>query len=61
MPLPRGRREKEDRQLVRSIIGLKHRMGLGIDWINQLANELHKPVRRRFEKRTVLAKQVDDI
>ena len=24
-------------------------------------NELHKPVRRRFDKRTVFAKQVDDI
>ena len=36
-------------------------MGLGIDWSNQLANELHKPVRRRFDKRTVFAKQVDDI
>ena len=30
--VPEGRREKVDRQLVRSIIGLKHRMGLGIDW-----------------------------
>ena len=28
--VPRGRREKVDRQLVRSIIGLKHRMELGI-------------------------------
>ena len=36
-------------------------MGLGIDWSNQLANELHKPVRRRFEKRIVFAKQVEDI
>ena len=36
-------------------------MGLGIDWSNQLANELHKPVRGRFDKRTVFAKQVDDI
>ena len=36
-------------------------MGLGIDWTNQLANELYKPVRRRFDKRTVFAKQVDDI
>ena len=26
-----------------------------------MANELHKPVRRRFNKRTVFAKQVDDI
>ena len=40
--VPRGRREKVDRQLVRSIIGLKHRMGVGIDWSTQLANELHK-------------------
>ena len=36
-------------------------MGLGIDWSNQLANELHKQVRRRFDKRTVFANQVDDI
>ena len=59
--VPEGRRGKVDRQLVGSIIGLKHRMRLGIDWCNQLANELHKPVRRRFDVRTVLAKQVDDI
>ena len=59
--VPRGRREKMDRQLVRSIIGLKHRMGLGVHWTNQLTNELHKPVRRRFQKRNVFAKQVDDI
>ena len=57
----KGRREKVDRQLVRSIIGLEHRLGLGIHGSNQLANELHKPVRRRFDKRTVSAKQVDDI
>ena len=36
-------------------------MGLGIDWSSQLADELHKPVRRRFEKRTGFAKQVNDI
>ena len=55
------RREKVDRQLVRGIIGLKHRMRLGIDCSSQLADELHKAVRRRFEKRTVFAKQDDDI
>ena len=59
--VPEGRREKVDRQLVRSIIGLKHRMGLGMHWSNQLANELHKQVRRRFDKRTVFAKLVEDI
>ena len=36
-------------------------MGLGIQWSNQLANELHKTVRRRFEKRPVFAELVDDI
>ena len=58
--VPKGRREKVDRLLVRSIIGLKHRLGMGV-WSNQLANELHKPVRRRFDKRSVFAKQVDDL
>ena len=58
--VPKGRREKADRLLVRSIIGLKHRLGMGV-WSNQLANELHKPVRRRFDTRSVFAKQVDDI
>ena len=38
--VPKDRREKVDRQLVRSIIGLKHIMGLGMHWRNQLANEL---------------------
>ena len=36
-------------------------MGLGIHWSNQLSNELHKPVWRRFDKCTVFAKQVNDI
>ena len=34
--VPECRLENVDRQLVRSIIGLKHRMGLGIDWSNQV-------------------------
>ena len=59
--VPKAIREKVDRRLMRSIIGMKHRLGLGVHWTNQLANELHKPVRRRFDKRTVFAKQVDDI
>ena len=56
----RGRREKVDRQLVRGIIGLTHRLGMGI-WSSQFADELHKPVRTRFQKRSVFAKQIDDI
>ena len=53
---PRGGREKMDRQLVRGTIGLKHRLGMGVHWSSQLADELHKPVRRRFQKRSVFAK-----
>ena len=59
--VPKDRCEKVDRQMVQSIIGLKHRMRLGIHWTNQPANGLHKSVRRRFDKRTVFAKQVADI
>ena len=44
--VPKGSREKVDRQLVRSIIGVKHRLGLGVHWTNQLKNELHIPVQR---------------
>ena len=39
---------------------MKHRLGMGM-WSSQLADELHKPVRRRFQKRSVFAQQVDDI
>ena len=43
---PHGFREKIDRKLVRSIIGEKRKLGWGIDWwSNELADELHKPIR----------------
>ena len=56
----KSRHEAVDRQLVRRIIGLKHKLGIRA-WSSQLADELHKPVSRRFEKRHVFAKQIDDI
>ena len=34
---------------------------MGIEWSSQLADELHKPKWKRFEKGTVFAKQVNDI
>ena len=49
---PQGGREKMDRQLVRGI-GLKHRLGMGVHWSSQLADELHKPVRKHYQKRSV--------
>ena len=49
------------RGLVRKVISRKKRLGFGIQWTNDLADELHKPIRRKFHKRVVFAKNVDDI
>lgn len=35
--------------------------GAGIQWTNNMANELHKPVRKKFLKRFVFVRNVDDI
>ena len=35
--------------------------GEGIKWTDELANELHKPLRHTFQKRYVFAQNVDDI
>ena len=59
--VPKSRREAVVRQLVRKIIGLKYKLGMGAAWSSQLSDELHKPVRIRFEKRHVFPKQIDDI
>ena len=58
---PRGFHEKIDKKLVRSIIGAKRRIGLGIEWSNELADELHKPIRKKFKKRRVFTSGVDAI
>ena len=58
---PRGIRERIDKNLVEKIIGIKRKRGWGIQWTNELADELHKPIRRKFKKRMVFAKSVDDI
>ena len=58
---PKNLRERIDRKLVRNIIATKRRLGLGIKWTNELANELHKPIRRKFQKRYIFATNVDQI
>ena len=37
------------------------RTGDGTKWKEQLADELHKPVKRKFKRRRVIANGVDDI
>ena len=60
---PTNTREKLDKALVSSIIGVKHKLGLGLDimWNDQLAEELHKPVRKHFQKRRVMVDKIDEI
>ena len=58
---PKNKREMLDRALIRGIIGTKHKLGFGIRWSNDLADELHKMVRKIFQKRKVVANNVDEI
>ena len=58
---PANKREKADRVVVQSVIAAKKRLGMGIDWSDELANELHKPIRKKFKKRRVYASGVDSI
>ena len=58
---PKDLREKIDRGFVRRIISTKKRLGWGVRWTNELADELHKPIRKKFKKRIVFAKNVNDI
>ena len=71
--VPKNMREKFDKFFVSSVIGAKHRLGLGLpkeglewvsqkrNWTDQLAEELHKPVRRKFKRRQVISHGIDDI
>ena len=39
---------------------LTEKTGSGIQWTNNMANELHKPIRKKFLKRFVFVREVDD-
>ena len=57
-------REKMERGLVSSLIGTKARFGWGVGGkkkVSTLAEELHKPIRRKFKKRRVLVNGIDKI
>ena len=59
---PKSIRERVDKSLVKGAISAKKRLGWGlIEWSNELADELHKPIRKKFEKRIVFAKNINDI
>ena len=57
-------RERLERGLVSNLINAKANLGLGlasIKWTDQLAEELHKPVIKKFRKRSVYVKGIDKI
>ena len=58
---PKNKREMFDRAIIRGIIGTKHKLGMGIRWTNELADELHKMARKKFQKRKVVANNIDEI
>ena len=55
--------KKINHKMLRAIIGTKRKHhGSGVPIMSEeLANELHKPIRRNFKKRRVISKHVDDI
>ena len=58
--------ERRHINVAKTLIGLKKRFGMGIkkktfEWTDELAEELHKPVRHKFPKRRVWSKGIDDI
>ena len=56
-------RERMERGLVSSLIGTKARFGWGLNKkkASSLAEELHRPIRRKFKKRRVLVGGIDRI
>lgn len=54
-------RERLDYALVKPIIWLKYKLGLGLHDNLHLAQELHKPVTRKFKRRRVFVFNINDI
>ena len=53
-------RERLDKSIVTKLIGTKVKFGMG-DEKKSLAEELHKPIRRKFKRRRVLVNGIDKI
>lgn len=56
----KGVREKIDYALVKPVIWLKYKLGLGLNACAE-ASELHAPIRRKFKRRRVFVYNIDDI
>ena len=45
---PENWRESIDKRMIGSIMSVKSKLGLGIKWTDGLAEELHKPRRKKY-------------
>jgi IS30 family transposase len=57
----KGIREKIDYAIVKPVIWAKYKFGLGIEDNLQLAEDLHKPIIKKFKRRRVMVYNIDDI
>ena len=57
----KGIREKIDYLIVKPIIWIKHKLGMGLDIRKLEAKELHAPIRKKFKRRRVFVYNIDDI
>ena len=58
---PKDWGESIDKKFIHGIMSAKKKLGVGIKWTNNLAEELHKPVRKNFTKRFVFVRNSNDI
>ena len=49
--------ESIDKRAIGTIISTKSKLGLGIKWTDDIAEELHKPLRKAFQKRFFFLKK----
>lgn len=53
--------QRKDANFISGIMKTKAKYGLGLSWNEDLANELHAPVKKKFERRHVVSYGVDDV
>ena len=52
--------QRKDANFISGVMKTKAKFGLGM-WNEELADELHAPVRRKFKRRRVISYDVDDV
>jgi transposase InsO family protein len=53
--------QRKDAKFISDIMKTKAKFGFGLAWNEELAKELHAPVKRKFQRRRVVSYEVDDV